>query len=441
MKITNNTKSIVNNYLRDHFNAEATPSQIRTLTKAAFSIMSSEKQLKPKEWKKTSGPSEEQIAKLESAIEDILITARTPWNPELETDNKVQNLFFNVLRGNAPNAKKILKTKGLLRAVAWKKNPELLKEARELLQTLLSNMIDELQLLPPKDAFHMEIIIGDLLSLYPFLNPEQDEELQVPLLIDGEWRLHNFQVEKIKMTPSWMGSPLVALGMKPMEEGTPPLLLFKGTTYPTDEGFGLSLLTDLNPFASVGAYAFKAGRKKIEKWLRENAENMPAHVYGKSLGGAQAWRCALNFPEHVKKVMAYGAPGLSIADSKKQKALFKTPDKHPEINLFCQEGDPVPYFDKHVQQGFNYYQILGAKKRRGGAAHADMYATHKNSLVFKLQPSQVAKRWRRITLTALRGTLSLFLFPVAVLGHALQTSIHKIIHAARKRRRKAPAPD
>ncbi len=78
----------------------------------------------------------------------------------------------------------------------------------------------------------------------------------------------------------------MAFGLIPNERSSPPLLLFKGTTYPTDDGCMLGLLTDLNPFASVGKYAFKIGKNKISKWLENHTSQSRARIYGKSLGSA-----------------------------------------------------------------------------------------------------------------------------------------------------------
>jgi hypothetical protein len=200
------------------------------------------------------------------------------------------------MRGNVPE-KDLLKNKALLKAVVWKKNPELLKEGRDLLSSIFEGMMDNVDNLSKKESFHQEMIIGDLLSLYPFLGPKSGEEIHVPVRVNGSWQLVPYESEVIELTPKWMGSPLVAVGLIPKnrDEGHPPLLLFKGTTYPTDDGFSLSLITDLTPLTSVGASAFHLARDKLAAWLETHASQQKAVIYGKSLGGAQAWRTACTF--------------------------------------------------------------------------------------------------------------------------------------------------
>ncbi len=63
-------------------------------------------------------------------------------------------------------------------------------------------------------------------------------------------------------------------------------------------------MTDLNNFASVGAYIYAMGKQRINDWLEAHTIHSKAIIYGKSLGGAHAWRTALNFTQQVEKVMA-----------------------------------------------------------------------------------------------------------------------------------------
>lgn len=398
------------------------PDQIQSITKVALDLIKFEQ--KEKKISAKHNPSIEK-SQLLHAVQKILISGKSPWlpSPQLRPKSPIQKLFLQLMRGHPPSPKELLKDSALIKAVVWKKNPELLTGARELVQDIFNDMAKTLEkkTLSPQESFHMEVVIGDILALYPFLNPTDGEKLNIPQLIQGKWQLCPYRAERITLTPNWMGSPLVAFGMKPLNPKAPPLLIFKGTTYPTDEGFSLSLLTDLNPAASVGAYAFKTGRNKVQAWLERETKKQQAVIYGKSLGGAQAWRTALHHPELIRKVMAYGAPGLSRSDSNRLKKLLSSGNRLPEINLLCQEGDPVPYVNKHVSQGFNYYKVLGEHPRKGTLAHAEMYSTHEHSVLMRVVPSHVAKRARRFGISALRGTISLFAFPLLVLLHALQT--------------------
>lgn len=272
------------------------------------------------------------------------------------------------------------------------------------------------------------MIIGELLSLYPFLNPEQDETLPIPMLIEGKWELVNYSVDRVELTSEWMGSPLVAFGLIPSEDvpSAPPLLLFKGSTYPADDGFGLSLMTDLNPFTAVGNYGFRLGKEKIAKWLEKYTSQANAIIYGKSLGGALAWQTALEFPEFTEKVLTYGAPGLSSSDLKRCHQLDEE-NQLPPIHLFCQENDPVPSVDHMAGRGLHYYRVLGKHRRSGVAAHADMYSTHEASTVIRINPHREAKQWQRRGLTILRQIASFTIFPIMILGYGIAMLITQTI--------------
>jgi pimeloyl-ACP methyl ester carboxylesterase len=219
-------------------------------------------------------------------------------------------------------------------------------------------------------------------------------------------------VDNLPFTPEWMGSPLVAFGLTSKVNIAPPLLLFKGTTYPTDDGFGLSLVTDINPFASVGKYGFKLGEKKISTWLKAHTTHAKARVYGKSLGGALAWQTALGYPSHVEKCMTYGAPGFRSVDLKRCKQLEEQ-KALPPIYMFYQENDPVAIVDEMANSGI-HYMVLGKHCRKGVAAHADIYSTHEISSIIRLKPHEQTSRWLRFTMTMSRLIASISLFPLLI---------------------------
>lgn len=375
-----------------------------------------------------SGLSQNQIKNLDEdtvkkAINEVVISVKTPWKPNLDPTqlSHIQKILLNTMRGNLPAIKEILKNKSLLRAVIWKKNPSMMKEGRELINELFSDMNKQLnsRTQSSSETFHMEMIIGELLSLYPFLNPEQDENLSVPTLVNGKWELINYRVDRLPLTPDWMGSPLVAFGLIPETPSAPPLLLFKGTTYPTDDGFVLSLLTDINPFGAVGKYGFKLGKKKISSWLDAQTGTLKAKIYGKSLGGSLAWQTSLRFPEQVEKAMTYGAPGLGFKDLKRCQQL-EHENKLPIIHFYCQKNDSVPAVNRVAKSGIQYYKTLGKHARKGVLSHADMYSTHEISIILKLDPHHESKRWLRIGLTALQIFASLFIFPVCAAIYAVK---------------------
>lgn len=427
--ILNDAYRAVHDHLALHY-APGTiaPEHIKTITLEAFELLQSS-DLSIKKLKGRNGLlNSDQRAKLIGIVKEIVVSPHTPWKPELrQTAETVKQLFLDALRGTSPSLSRLRQQMPLLKAVAWKKNPEILKEGRALIQELLEDVCKELDGLeaqrPRSKDFHFEMIIGDLLALYPFLGSGDADKLTVPVILNGKWRRVEYDVQKIELTPRWMGSPLVALGLS--APSAPPLLLFKGTTYPTDTGFGLSLLTDLNPAASVGAYAFRLGRNRIGKWLDSHASaRNPAVVYGKSLGGALCWRAGLHFKNRIGKVMAYGPPGFSAGEARQLQRRLRQPG-HPAIHVFCQKGDPVPYFDKLSTCGVHYYLVVGSKATTGFRAHAETFSTHPHSAIIRLNVSKESASIRRHVLTTLKRILSFLLFPMILMAYSSAFALRK----------------
>lgn len=388
--------------------------QLKAIVLTALELIETQGfETKTKAWIKAELLTDDQQAKLITAVNAILVSAESPWQPKGELVSPVQKIFFDLLRGNAVSFSDIKEQSDFLPAVVWKKNPELLAQARNLVQNIFQEMYEDIaeKKLTPQQSFHQEVIIGDLLALYPFLRPPEGSELSVPILIDGQWQLAPYAVQKIELTPKWLGSPPTAYGLNPKNESHPPLLLYKGTTYPTDKGFLLSLLVDINPFASVGSYIFQIGKKKIKEWLKTQTKNKKALIYGKSLGGTQSWRTALYFPQYVDTVMAYGAPGLSGRDKRKLHKLLDKPN-HPDFYFFYQENDPVPFLDKTAEKGIHYFLVTTDSPKKGLLAHASMYSTQSKSTIILNHNFHTTSKWKRLSLTTLRAAISLVVFPI-----------------------------
>ncbi|MFI5343291.1 MAG: hypothetical protein ACHQUC_03625 [Chlamydiales bacterium] len=416
----------------EYAETQVTDAQKAQIKSTVFEILHFKGHLPVKEWGKNTVLKEELL----SAAKDLLVSKETPWQPKEKEYTRLAQLVFEILRGRPPTLKQMLQETSILKAVAWKKDPELLSEARAMIEEIFNDIAIDLteQELSPEESFHMEAIIGDLLALYPFLRPVDGNALNVPLKIDGKWQLVKYHVEKIELTPKWMGSPIVAYGLNPQEKASsPPILLFKGTTYPTDKGFSLSLLTDINPFATVGSYAFSLGKEKIKKWLDlQTKEENRALIFGKSLGGAHSWRTALHFPDQVAKVMAYGAPGFSSNELNKLGKRLESHSSSPEINLFCQKNDPVPFFDRAAEKGVNYYELLSGSPFDGVLAHAHMYSTHETSTIIRNEAFHKKHKWKRIVLSLLRATVSMVAFPVFLSLHVIYQAIKQTVKLIKK---------
>lgn len=368
---------------------------------------------------------------LHQTLDSLIKSPATPWQHNLLPKSSLEAMIFSYIKGNSPLLKDLFTNRTLLKSFFLSPDPKLMKEARSAIQTIYCDIWRSIQENPPQTKaqhFHYDTLIGDLAAFLAYQNAIQNEVMQIPVRVGQTWQMASYMIDKLPLTPPCLGSPIVAFGFRPITKDVPPLLLFKGTTRPADDGSGLSLLTDINPGGSVGAYAFHFGKKTIHKWLKSNTSSQKAITFGTSLGGAHAWRCALHFPDMVQEVRAFCPPGFSFTDLKKLKKIQKLETK-PKIRLFCQYNDPVHYIDLPASKGVKYYEILGEKIKTGVGAHTALYCLHDKSVILRMEPHVIKSPWKRVALTATKIALTVFLFLPLLLIHMIQTGFHSLAHA------------
>ncbi len=267
----------------------------------------------------------------------------------------------------------------LIRALLWKKNPEMLETAREGVRETLQDLFFWAEQDPAHTGSYpklpIEATIGNMLAIYTFLDPQQDEIIIVPQKVDGSWQNIPYSVEKIQMTPDFLGSPMYAFGLSPVEKnkGFPPLLLFKGTTYPTDEGAFLSILSDLNPFASVGAYAFSMGRENIKNWMdRVIEDDAKVRVFGASLGGSLSLQAGIDFSSYIEEVHAFSPPALFNRDIKKWEDI--PVESRPRVFVYCNEGDVIPHFGSSWGKDWTVVSVIASQSYNPFLSHCRVFA-------------------------------------------------------------------
>jgi hypothetical protein len=375
------------------------------------------------------------LTHLHLAVDRLIKSGATPWKRKLSPKTPLESLIFSHIKGNSPVLKDLLANKTLLKSIFLSPDPKLMQEVRSAIQNIYCDIWGSIQENPPQskmEHFHYELLIGDLASFFAYQNANQDETLAMPVRVNGTWQMASYQIDKIKLTPSWLGSPIVAFGFKPKTEGAPPLLVFKGTTRPADDGSSLSILTDINPGGSVGAFAFHLGKKKIQKWLEANTGAHKAIAFGTSLGGAHAWRCALHFPGMIQEAKAYCPPGFSFADLLRLKKIQKLPSK-PKIRMFCQYNDAVPYIDFPALKGVKYYEVLGGKIKKGVSAHTALYSLQDKSAILRMDPQVIKSPWKRAALTIARIAMTVICFLPFMLIHLIQTGIRRMVELCQKK--------
>lgn len=294
--------------------------------------------------------------------------------------------------------------KELIYLIFVKQDPFILEKMRELLQLALHKIYEQVK----EENISHELLIGHILAYLPFFAVEEGETFEIPIQINGEWKLFSYSAKKIALTPSELGSPITAIGMTACQ--APPLLLYKGTSYPTDEGFSLGVLTDLNPAASVGAYAFYLGREKIAEWIA----GRKVRVFGLSLGGALALHTAAQFPENIDAVFAYNSPALLQNEICKWEKLHPP---YPRVYVVYHENDVVPTTGFKWGKGWNIYRIYLDKKKFFLLAHFKCFTSRKYHLILRTNSKQDEKKWSRLFIASIHYVLSIFLFPIGLIIH------------------------
>lgn len=279
-------------------------------------------------------------------------------------------------------------------------DPFLLKKMRELLQLTLLKIYEQL------GDYHLshELFIGHVLSYLPFFGVEEGELFEIPIHYKNKWHLAKYKAHKIYLTPHALGSRIVSIGLSTDE--APDLLLFKGTSYPSDEGFALSVLTDINPGYSVGGLAFRFGKKNIAKWL----QSRQVKVFGLSLGGALALHTAKEFPDHIDSVFAFNPPALLPWELKQSQA-------QPQVHVVYHENDIIPLTGFKWGNGWNLYRIYLNKKMNFMRSHFKCFVARKNHIILRSNPLRDEQKRERKFLASLHFVLSFFLFPIAGLIH------------------------
>ena len=335
-------------------------------------------------------------------------------------------LLLNYVLHEVPTLEQ-LAHKELVKAVYWKKNSEFLKQIREGVQETLKTFFHRVSsqndvIKEKKFGSHphlpMEAAVGNLLALYTYLDPPDNENISVPQKIEEIWKLIDYRIEKLQLTPDFLSSPMHAFGLSCIDSSfdAPPLLLFKGTTYPTDNGAFLSILSDVNPFASVGEYVFFLGREKLRLWIEKNTvSKRKMRVYGSSLGGSMSLQAAIAFPELIEKVHAFSPPALSNRHVRKWNKLPKIGDK-PEIYVYCGEGDMIPHFGSGWGEDWGVFHVIGSKTYNPLISHFKIFTAERDVLLLDLNKEKDRKNvWRRLLSTAqLIGNVPIFCTLVAV---------------------------
>lgn len=282
-----------------------------------------------------------------------------------------------------------------------------------------------------------EIYYHNLLAYYPFFGPSAGDEIRIPNGPNGE--LVTYETERIELTPNALSSPLVAYGLIPKDgnKEAPPMLLLKGSTYASDEGCYLSLLSDINPFFPVGGYAFHLfAKERIGKWFEKNNREGfgKAVVLGASLGGALTLQAASYFPDQIKTAHAFNSPAMTsaVVDAWATKTQDLDEAEKPKINVYLQAGDPISSFVGSCWAAdWNIFHVY-APVNTAFQSHAAAFTSHPK--VYVIPGSAVVennKLGRRLWSFVQNGlSIPFFIFAMALFP--LFFIVHHVVRLAKK---------
>lgn len=356
-----------------------------------------------------------EIARLHQAADELIESIGNPIDTTPRELSESSQFLYQMIMGELPSFWQILKNFDLFIAVILKRNPAFDADAKKMLQGQLDKVYEYMNT-GVHDHQGVEVFLMNLLSLYPFFAPKDGETLNVPQVIDGRVEKVKCQVHKIQLTPDWMGSPIYAIGLTPVDNPkAAPYVLFKGTTYPSDDGALLSILADISPFASVGKWIMKAGEGNLEAWLKQQPNKVIAT--GMSLGGAEAQHLGAMFPQYIRDVYALVPTNLWFNDVSDVNQL--PPDQIPRVKKFYHDSDIVHLTGTHEIKGTKTYKLYDSVGRNPLLSHMRAFSADSEHVIVKVDNVQDQDSTTRKVLTVVHAILAVPLFLISLVFWSL----------------------
>lgn len=378
---------------------------------------------------------EEFATKMREAVNNIAAFGSCPQvyadEPQLKRGEDARNfakfLFTDIGAGLAMASTK------LARALLIKRDPELLKGVKAEFEYMGAKIVEEMNKktsITPEEQMLTEMLVGNILAIYTFLDAKDGDKFKVPQFVDNQWQLATYDVTRIQMTPDELGEPMYAYGLSCFaNRSAPPLLLFMGTPPPTVSGVKLAEWVDLAPGYSVGEIAYEYAKNQLVNWMdiANVLSNKKVECYGQSLGGSLSILCAGMHPDMIGKIYAYNPPSPTqeiLDQCKENRSKFAD---IPEINVFMQKNDLVSYVGKGWDPEWNVYKVIPKNKHPSPYfAHIQGFSGQKNVLVHKVdvKADRVSKKRRLINQIADKVRVPLFRWKTASLKASMMIKGH-----------------
>jgi hypothetical protein len=244
------------------------------------------------------------------------------------------------------------------------------------------------------DPLVTEMLVGNLIAIYPLFDPTPGSDVDLLQQIDGTWHLVKYRTESIQLVED----KVLAYGLTPLDnEKALPLILFCGTPYPSAKGFWEAVKSDLHPFRSVGETIFLEGKDSIDAWM---GSKPTVKCYGLSLGGALAYYLGKTYQDRVT-IYAYVAPGL-LMKPKEMKKIQGVSYFHIDDYVAS-----VGYHPTGIN--FSCYGVITEAKRNFLLAHARPVGCNP-TLVIEINARHENQSTSRHLLTIGKYIISTFLF-------------------------------
>jgi pimeloyl-ACP methyl ester carboxylesterase len=375
------------------------------------------------------------VKKVLDAIDRLQVAGQAPQlkkaKPSFIPHDNARN-FMKFLFSDQPLSTAFVNWK-LVKGLLFQKDEALLKDIRIEFQNYcikLAKQLNKPQFAGPHEQKLADILIGNLLALYPFFEPDDGDLLALPQKIKGKWELVNYRVNLLQMTPDWKGDPYYACGLVPLEDPfATPHLVFMGTPPPTTRGAVHAEYTDFIPGLSVGESVYQEGQKTVESWVDDIVAitGQKFHIYGQSLGGSLCQILAAHKPDKIGKVFAYNPPSLwkPLLEQYQTKIQSLSEADRPEMNIFCQERDPVYSLGAGWDPSWNVYQVLPKEEPNPYEAHIRAFSGQR-VVVLKMTPEDIQSHNVSVARRIYNVAAEIFRVPLFVIkGSALGVQILK----------------
>jgi hypothetical protein len=300
-------------------------------------------------------------------------------------------------------------------ALFWKYDDTIITQFRTRFEQIFKDFYHQ-SIWTQHDPLVTEMLIGNLIAIYPLFDPDPGSDVDLLQQIEGKWHLVKYRTESIQLVEH----KVLAYGMTPLDnEKALPLILFCGTPYPAAKGFWEAVKSDLHPFRSVGETIFLEGKESINAWMGSRPK---VKCYGISLGGALAYYLGKTYEDRVI-IYAYVPPGL-LMNPLEMKKIHGVSYYHID--------DYVPSVGYHpTGVNFSCYGVVTEAKRNFLLAHARPVGCNP-TVVIEINPRHENHSMTRHLLTMGKYLISALLFilslpfQIAAVARNLGTKIKKL---------------